>query len=142
MLQNILIHAHSGLRWVVLLLLIYAIVNAARARSSNRASTPKDVRLSLFAMLSVHIQVIIGLVLYFLSTHVHFKDFTMSNSQVRFFTIEHALGMLIAVILITLGHRRAKAGNFKGLFWFYTIALLIILLSIPWPFRGFGNGWF
>jgi len=142
MLNTILIHAHSGLRWVVLLLLVYVMINAVTALRSKRTYTSRDKRLSLFAMTSVHIQVILGLVLYFLSSDVKFADYTMTNDQVRFFTIEHAFGMLIAVTLVTLGHRKGKSGNFKGLFWYYTIALLIILISIPWPFRGFGNGWF
>lgn len=142
MLNTILIHAHSGLRWVVLLLLLYTIINAATAMSSKRPYSAMDKKWSFLAMTSVHIQVLLGLVLYFLSTNVKFADYTMSNDKVRFFTVEHALGMLIAVILVTRGHRKGKSGSFKGLFWYYTIALLIILLSIPWPFRGFGNGWF
>ena len=142
MLYNILVHAHSGLRWIVLILLIAVILNAASALSRKRLSTPKDARLSLSAMLSAHIQIVIGLVLYFISPRVQFSANTMSDDQLRFFTVEHTLGMLIAIILITIGNRKAKGGNFKSVLWYYLIALLIIVVSIPWPFRGFGNGWF
>jgi hypothetical protein len=142
MFYDILVHAHSGIRWIVLILILAVIINAGSAMSSKRLSTPKDARLSMIAMTSVHLQVLIGLILYFISPRVQFSGNTMSNDQLRFFTVEHTLGMLIAVILITIGHRKAKGGAFKSVFWYYLIALLIILVSIPWPFRGFGNGWF
>ncbi len=142
MLYNILVNAHSGLRWIVLLLLVYNVINTAMALSSKRVLTAKDTRISLFGMTSVHIQILIGLVLYFISPKVQFSASTMSDDVLRFFTMEHTLGMLIAIVLITVAHRRVKTGNARGGFWYYTIGLLVILLSIPWPFRGFGNGWF
>lgn len=142
MFYNILVHAHSGLRWIVLLLLIYNIINIAMARSSNRALAAKDTKWSLFGMTSVHIQMLIGLVLYFISPKVQFSSNTMSNDVLRFFTMEHTLGMLIAIILITVAHRRVKSNSAAGAFWYYVLGLLVILVSIPWPFRGFGTGWF
>lgn len=142
MLYNILVNAHSGLRWIVLLLLVYNIISIAMARSSNRALTVKDTKLSLFGMTSVHIQMLVGLVLYFISPKVQFSANTMSNDVLRFFTMEHTLGMLIAIILITVAHRRVKSGSAAGAFWYYVFGLLVILVSIPWPFRGFGTGWF
>ena len=63
------------------------------------------------------------------------------------FAVEHMTTMIIAVVLITLGYSRAKrrtsdGGKFKAIFWFYLIGLVIMLAGIPWPFRGYGNGWF
>lgn len=142
MLYNILVNAHSGLRWIVLLLLVYNIINIVMARSSNRALTAKDTKISLFGMTSVHIQILIGLILYFISPKVQFSANTMSNDVLRFFTMEHTLGMLIAIVLITVAHRRVKSGSAAGGFWYYVFGLLVILVSIPWPFRGFGTGWF
>jgi hypothetical protein len=122
--------------------MILTIVRAFSAMRDKRPTQGKDTRISLYAMLSVHIQAVLGLILYSMSSSVQFHSATMSDSLLRFFTVEHVFGMLVAVILVTLGHRRCKTGASKAMFWFYTIALLIILLSIPWPFRGFGNGWF
>lgn len=146
MLFNILSHAHSGLRWIVLLLIVYNCVNALLALQSKRAITPKDTRLSLFGMLSVHVQALLGIILYMQSPNVQFSASTMSDSHIRFFTVEHVFGMLIVVILVTLAHRRNKAAvadhkKISGVFWYFAITLLIMLVSIPWPFRGFGNGW-
>jgi NADH:ubiquinone oxidoreductase subunit 2 (subunit N) len=73
----------------------------------------------------------------------------MKNNVFRFFTVEHSLMMLIAIVLITVGHSKAKKATtdekkFKTLAIFFTLALIIILAAIPWPFRevGMGRGWF
>src|SRR5687767_4239473 len=140
---QILHHAHSGLRWVVLLLIIINIVNSIGGLTGNKIYTAKDKKLSFYALISTHIQVLIGLALYFMSPKVQFSENTMSNSLLRFFTLEHTLMMLIAVVLVTIGNRMAKAGRVKAVFWYYFIALVIILAAIPWPFREeLGSGWF
>lgn len=137
------LHFHSGLRWIVLILVIINVVNALDGMNKKRQSTPRDKKLSLFALISTHTQVVLGLLLYSISPKVEFSANTMSNAVLRFFTMEHTVMMLIAVILITIGHRMAKAGNFKKHFWYYFIALVVILAGIPWPFRAMlGGGWF
>jgi len=139
MYQGIL-HAHSGLRWIVLILIIVNVVNAM---GGTKIFTDKDKRLSLFALIATHTQALLGLYLYYTSPKVQFSESTMSNSMLRFFTMEHTLMMLIAIILVTLGNRWAKKGATKKVFWHYLIALLIILAAIPWPFREMlGGSWF
>lgn len=150
-LENILKHAHSGLRWVVLVLLLMAIINAAKSMKSGNYSDG-DRKLNLFAMISVHTQVLIGLILYFISSKVQFIEGWMSsdvaNGMFRFFGLEHILGMILAAVVLTIGRRKAEK-KMKGtrdmhrsILTHYVLALLLILLFIPWPFRGFGNGWF
>ncbi|MEP6646723.1 MAG: cytochrome B [Saprospiraceae bacterium] len=137
------LHFHSGMRWVVLILIIFNVVNAYGGMSKNRIAGPSDKKLSLFALISTHLQVVLGLALYSISPKVQFSTQTMANGVLRFFTMEHTVMMLIAVILVTIGHRNAKLGNFKKEFWYYFIALVIILAAIPWPFRAMlGGGWF
>jgi membrane protein DedA with SNARE-associated domain len=69
----------------------------------------------------------------------------MKQEVTRFFMVEHFTGMLLAIILITVGYvigkRALPEKSAKIIFWFYTIALLLILAFIPWPFRGLGGGW-
>ncbi|MEO6130928.1 MAG: cytochrome B [Saprospiraceae bacterium] len=138
-----LLHFHSGLRWVVLILIIVNVVNAYNGMSRKKIFAPADRKLSLFALISTHLQVLLGLALYAISPRVQFSSETMSNAVLRFFTMEHTVMMLIAVILVTIGNSKAKAGNFKKEFWYYFIALLVILAAIPWPFRAMlGGGWF
>ena len=138
----ILLHLHSGLRWIVLLLLIINVFNAL-GFMGGKPVTAQAKKLSLFGLIATHLQVVIGLIVYFFSQKVRFDSTTMSDPVARFFTMEHTLMMLIAVILITLGHRQTKAGNGKKMFWMYFIALLVIIAAIPWPFRTMlGGSWF
>ncbi len=144
--MNGLIHAHSGLRWVVLLLLIAAIFKALMKWRSNVNYSEADRKLNLFAMISMHVQLVLGLALFLMSDKVNFTQMK-GNDMLRFFTMEHTAMMLAAITLVTIGHAKAKratddAKKFKTIFTFYLIALLLILVGIPWPFRGFGNGWF
>lgn len=148
---NGLLHAHSGLRWVALILILVAIFNAARSQSSGRYEK-KDKMINLFTMIVMHIQLLIGLGLYFMSPKVAFVEGWMSSDTAggmyRFFGVEHIFGMVLAIIIITMGRSKAEK-KLKGtrdkhrkIMVSYTIGLLLILATIPWPFRGFGNGWF
>ncbi len=138
-----LVHAHSGLRWLVLILLIAAIIKAVGAVRAGRAYPGKD-GIVLGAFVVTHIQLLIGLVLYFISPKV---SGDISNDIVRFYAVEHMVGMLLAIAVITVGYIRAKKqatlpGGWKTIAIFYGIGLVIILASIPWPFRIAGAGWF
>jgi len=138
-----LVHVHSILRWIVLILIIVNILNALGGFGGNKVVVSGDKKLSLCALISTHLQVLIGLSLYAISPKVQFTAETMSNATSRFFTMEHTVMMLIAVVLITIGHRAVKSGSFKKEFWYYLIALVIILAGIPWPFRMMlGGHWF
>jgi len=146
-----LTHAHSLLRYVLLLLLLIVIVKSFTGRG-KRAFTDADKRLGTLTVLSAHFQLLIGFSLFFLAGWHNFlgnMGEAMKNATVRFFTMEHMLGMLIAIVLITIGNAKAKRAaddhkKFSTLGWFFLIALFIIFISIPWPFRGeaVSRGWF
>ncbi len=138
---NGLLHAHSGLRWVVLVLLIAAIAQAYS--NKNVTLTKENRKIALFAMIFTHIQLLIGLVLYFgVSGKVNLSG-DLSEPVTRFYTIEHLVGMLLAIVLITIGHSKAKKSeSFKPIATFYLLGLLVMLASIPWPFRALGAAWF
>ncbi len=147
MLYTILKHAHSGLRWAVLFFVVAAVVNALMKWRGGNAHGESDRKLSFFAMLSSHIQLLIGLILYFISPKVVFSAESMKIAMNRFFLVEHFFMMILAIILLTLGYSRAKkaasdASRFKLTFWFYLVALILILAGIPWPSKGYGTGWF
>ena len=141
-------HAHSGLRWVVLALLLFAIFNAYMGWRGKKNYTSKDKKIHLFAMIAIHIQVLIGLLSYYLNlgTKVQFHN-VMKNDVLRFFTVEHLTMMLLALVVITIGFSRSKKINetpnrFRFIFITYLIGLGLILAGIPWPFRELGAGWF
>jgi heme A synthase len=143
--NSILTHAHSGLRWVALILLLLAIANAFTSKTYEK----KHRMINLFAMVSVHTQLLIGLIQYFgTSTKVQFIEGWMKNPLLRFYGMEHILLMIIAIVLVTIGHSKSKKGatpeeKFKPIKLWYLIGLLLILAAIPWPFRTvLGGGWF
>lgn len=144
---NGLLHAHSGLRWVVLILLVLAVIKALSGWLGKKGYSNGDRKLALFTMIFTHIQLLLGLGLYFISPKVAFSGDVMGNTLLRFYTVEHLVMMLIAIILITVGHKKSKTPNrdiekHKNIAIYYGIALVLILAAIPWPFRELGAGWF
>ena len=141
-----MIHAHSGLRWIVLVGLIVAVIVAIMGLTGNKAFTEKTRKIALIAFIGSHIQLLLGLVLMFTSGKVNLGKM-MASDQLRFFTLEHPFMMIIAIALITLGYMKSKRaesdnGKYKALAVYYGIALLLILIAIPWPFReALGAGW-
>lgn len=139
--MNILMHAHSGLRYVVLGLLIAAIFVAYSSWQSGKRG---DNKVYLFTLIATHTQLLIGLVLYFMSPKVNFD--LISEKVFRFYSIEHIFMMVIAIVLITVGRVRSKkiegAAKHKTVLYFYSMAFIIIMAAIPWPFRNLGSGWF
>lgn len=143
---NALLLTHSGLRWVALILILAAIVNSITSKSRNTYEK-KDKMLNLFAMVILHIQVLIGTVVALTTEKQFYTEGWMKSSMNRFFGMEHIVMMVLAAVIFTIGRKKAEkqteaaAKHSKIMVW-YSIGLLIILAAIPWPFRGFGNGWF
>ena len=140
-----LVHAHSGLRWIALILLLAAVVTAISKWQGRSGYTDGNRKLYLFTLISVHTQLILGLILLFISPKVNFS--LISDKLYRFYSVEHTTGMLIAIVLITIGYSRSKRASdtvtkqrLVGIF--YGLGLLLILASIPWPFRIVGANWF
>jgi len=140
-------HAHSGIRWIFLALLIYAIVNAFTKWRGNKAYTESDRKIGLFTFITSHIQLLLGLGLYFISPKVgSMSKEVMKNATTRFFTVEHISMMILAIVLISIGYISAKKAvdgsqKFKKTFIFFLIALIIVLVAIPWPPKH-GAAWF
>ena len=139
--MEIIVRAHSGLRYVVLGLLIAAIFVAYGKWNQKAEATSK---VYLFALISVHVQLLLGFALYFWSPKVNFS--LIKDKFYRFYSVEHLTGMLIAIVLITIGYSLAKrtlnASKHRKILIYYGVGLLLILVSIPWPFRNLGAGWY
>ncbi len=128
---------HSGWAYLVLLLLVVAVVNALIGMTSNKEFTPKDRKIALFALIATHIQLVIGLVLYFVSPLGLAALGQMSDKALRLTSLEHPLTNVIAIVLITIGwskHKKAvdSKAKFKEITVFYGLGLLLILSRIPW----------
>jgi len=144
--QTAVVHLHNLFRWIILVLLLLSILRSYSGWRSKKIFSPADSRLWLFTLISAHINLLLGLYLLLFGRFGIFSAGLpqgvelMKDKFYRFFWIEHPFAMIIAVILITLGMRMAKKNvpdeqKFKKAFWFFLIALIIILASIPWGFR-------
>jgi hypothetical protein len=144
---------HSWLRWMVLLTGLFAVIRAIGGTNGNRRWTPADAKPGLYFIASVDLQFLIGLALYLFfspTVQVAFGNIgaAMRNPEYRFFVVEHAVGMFIAIALAHVGRAQSKqatrsdAARFKSAAIFYGLSLLIMLASIPWPGMAAGRALF
>ncbi|HWK06630.1 MAG TPA: hypothetical protein VNS58_23505 [Puia sp.] len=148
------LHLHSFLRWVILLLALIAIYKSYAGMTAGKPFTAGDKKTGLFLMIAAHTELLIGLVQWIVGPwglkNIENMGFgaVMKDPVARFYAVEHLAGMIIAIVLITIGRGVSKKNipdgvKHKKTFWFFLIALIIILASIPWPFRmGVGRPWF
>jgi hypothetical protein len=133
---------HNILRWIVLILLILALIRSFWGWFGKREYTLTDRRAGMFYSISLDIQVLLGLLLYFVYSPITksaMRDFSnaMSNSDLRFFALEHLLYMILALILAHVGvvtARRATedvAKHRRAAIWF-SLSFIAILLGMPW----------
>lgn len=138
---NFLLGLHNLLRWIILLLLV---VNFIRHLSAmNKPFGPTDKRLGLMLMIFAHIQLLIGLYEWFagawgLQNFMNNGGEVMRNNAARFFAVEHTVGMIIAIVIITIARGVARKNipdgkKHRRCVWLYALALLIVVVMIPWP---------
>ncbi|WP_396636497.1 hypothetical protein [Maribacter sp. R77961] len=133
---------HSYLAYVALVVLFLAVANAITGLIGKRIfNMNKDLRLSLFALILCHIQLLVGLILYFVSPNglSAIQEFGMGGltSAARLLAVEHPTINILAIVAITIGwsrHKKFVEGNkkFKSIAIFYGIGLVLILSRIPW----------
>jgi hypothetical protein len=137
-----LLHLHNALRWVILISLLVSIYQLYSKKDALKTSK--------ILLISSHSTLLLGLYQYFFGA-VGFKmiqaagmGVAMKDATTRFWAVEHISSMLIAIVFITIGHiSYKKTQNASKTTVFYVIALLLIVLAMPWPFReGIGRPWF
>ncbi len=134
---KILLGAHSGFRYVVLLLIALALIQSLTGWLGQKSYTEGNRKINLFAMVSAHTQFLLGIILYFFSPFVRMDDMggAMKDSMSRYWTVEHAAMMLFAVVLFTVGHSRSKkiseaGAKHRSIAIFYGLGALIIIVAI------------
>lgn len=141
-----LLHLHNFMRWVILILLLVSIVKAWSGWNSKRAFKPADKKIWLFTMIAGHITLLVGLYQWLmgrfgiLTTTLPEGTSVMKDKFYRFFWVEHPLTMVLAIVFLTLAHGTAKKAlpdtlKYKKAFWFFLIALVLILIGVPWEGR-------
>jgi hypothetical protein len=142
-----LLHLHNALRWVIVIAGLVAVVKAILNASAHR---PYQKGPGSVFVAALHIELLIGLVLYFgvSGLAAAFRadpGAGMKVAALRFFGLEHLVLMLAAVVVATIGGAKARraadeAQKNKTARTFFLIALVLLALGIPWPFRGDGVG--
>jgi len=132
---------HSYWAYLVLIILIIAVINAIIGLTGKKEYDAKAFRISLFGLILSHIQLLIGIILYFVSPW--FSNWSelgggvMSDSISRLYLVEHPFINILAVVLITIGYSKhkkksASASKFKTITIFYLLGLVLFLSRIPW----------
>lgn len=134
---------HSYWAYLVLLIVLLATINAIAGYFSKREYGAKDFRVSLFALIVTHFQLLIGLLLYFISplglqniSNIGMGE-VMKNAEFRLYAVEHPLVMILAAVFVTIGYSKHKKkllsqGKFKILAIFFAITAVLMLSRIPW----------
>jgi protein-S-isoprenylcysteine O-methyltransferase Ste14 len=138
-----LLHLHNILRWIILILLVVSIYTAYTATNNN------NKKWWLFTLIAAHTTLLIGLYQvynYFarvtLDGTIKMGDI-MKTKNLRFYIVEHPILMILSVLLITLAYRNTKSAKYKKAFQLFLLALIVILVAVPWPFReGVARPWF
>jgi hypothetical protein len=127
---------HSWWAYLAIIILLIAVVNAFIGYSGKKNFESKDLRISLFALIFTHIQLLLGLAVYFVSPLGFSALGEMKNAALRLTSLEHPLINIIAIVLITIGwskHKKAEGtAKFRKILFFYGVGLLLILSRIPW----------
>ncbi len=148
-----LLHLHSLLRWVILLFLLLALFKSLIDRNKPFSNSHK--RIGMVLTICCDLMLLIGLYQWFAGPwgwkNIQNQGMSevMHKSYDRFFAIEHAVAMLFAIVLVHIGRSYVKKNvsdsvKHNRTLLFFGLALLVILVSVPWPFRevGAGRHWF
>ena len=128
---------HSGWAYIALLTLVIAVVNAIIGLTSNKEFSAQDRKIALFALIAIHIQLVVGIIIYFVSPLGKASLGNMKDAALRLTSLEHPILNIIAIVLITIGWSRHKKlleskAKFKAFAIFYSLGLVLILAKIPW----------
>ena len=128
---------HSGWAYLALLLLVVAVVNSLVGMASKKEFTAKDKKIAILGLIGTHTQLLVGLILYFVSPLGFESLGKMADKALRLTSLEHPLVNIIAIALITIGwvkHKKltTSESKFKTFSIYYSLGLLLILSRIPW----------
>ena len=133
-------HTHSGLAYLALLALVLVIIWALVGALSGRDFQEKDRKIALIAFILCHIQLLVGLILYFVSPlgfSLLAGGGAMADATARLTALEHPLINILAIVLVSVGFIRAKklessTAKFRSIYMMYAVGLVLILSRIPW----------
>ncbi len=133
-------HLHSGIAYLALLSLIVVIIWMLIGSLSGKEFTEKDRKIAMIAFILSHVQLLVGLILYFISPlglSLLQGGGAMSDAAARLTALEHPLINIVAIVLISVGYIRSKKltvsrARFRSIYMMYALGLVLILSRIPW----------
>lgn len=132
-------HLHSGFAYLLLAALVFSIIYILISYLGKKPFTEKHRKIALIGFIAAHLQLLFGLILYFISPLgvSNISGEVMKNAELRLYAIGHPLAMIIAIVLITIGYIKAKKlkdsdKRYKTILLFYILGLILILTRIPW----------
>jgi hypothetical protein len=145
--QTGLLHLHNLLRWIIVILLLLSIIKSFTGWKGKKTLSEWDGRIWLFTMIASHITLLLGLYQWLMGRYgvltyeIPEGLSRMKDPFIRFFQVEHPISMLLAVLFITLGRGMAKkemsdTDKYRKAFLYFIVAGLLLLVAVPWPFRG------
>lgn len=147
-----LLHTHNLLRYAIVILLLLAIFKSLKGWFGNGTYQESDNKVSLFLFISAHLQLAIGLALYFLGGKSSLiselgMGEVMKSEELRFWAVEHITAMILGIAIITLGRIMAKKSDidkikFRRQSIYFILAALLIFSAIPWPWSAVARPWF
>lgn len=133
----LILDTHSIIRFVVLFAAIISIVLAFAGWFGNKEYTKGNKIINLITLISSHIQLVVGLILYFISPNVLTANMgaAMKNDTLRYWTVEHISMMIIAIVFITIGYSKSKkviasVEKHRTIAIFFTLAAIIVVVAI------------
>lgn len=140
---QILIYSHSVIRWFVVISILYSVYRAYRGYASGAVFSKTDNSTRHWTATIAHIQLITGIVLFTQSPSVKYfwNNFSaaVKVKEALFFGLIHIALMLVGIVILTIGSSLSKRRStdrekFKTMLVWFSIALLIIFIAVPWPF--------
>jgi len=136
---DILLILHSLLRYALVFAAVFAIYSAFTGWQGKQPFTALDNKASVFLVMFMHTQLLVGFLLYFVFSPFADMAMDMKNPVIRFWKVEHIALMVLAVVLFQVGRIVSKKATddtikHKKAFIFYTIGFVILMAGIPWPF--------
>lgn len=144
--QTGLVHLHNLLRWVIMISLLFSIFKAYQGYQSKKAFEAADRKTWLITLIVSHLTLLLGIYQWLFGRYGIFSTTLpegtsfMKDRFFRFYWMEHPMGMLLAIVLITLGYGMAKKSvtdetKYKKALIYFVMAMVLLLASVPWPFR-------
>jgi len=138
-----MLHIHSVIRFIVIFGSVISVLLSLAGWFGNKEYSKGNKILNLVTLISAHIQLVVGLILYFISPIVNAASFgeAMKDSTLRYWKVEHMAMMVVAIVLITIGYSKSKRAlasveKHRTIAIFYTLAIIVVLAALSMSGRG------